>query len=477
MRKILLLLVLLVVACTSPYNPNVDVPHQVITQEDRHIIDYIDQRLMSEYYWLDEVEQKEHLFNRNTTWTSYLSASLSQLTTNTDDGYISNNGSRAYYSYIRKVASTTRAATMGYGIALYYTIVKIGDSGYGFLIDNVYPDSPAAEADVRRGDIITRINGSDINSNNYNTLFTSIQNNTASSLRLEVHRQVDDDGRASNYAVALERASYEPTPVAYYDVITIEGSSQRIGYLVYTSFDSDYDEQLVSALESMSAEGVDSFILDLRCNRGGNVSSALKLCSVLMGADYAGATLCTLKRNPRNVKMEESTVCALEDVGLSLNLAELTVICSGNTASASELVVTGLRGLDVPVTLIGSTTEGKNCGMDVTRRTIDNTTVEYAPITFMCLDAKGFGDWGEGIIPNVDLTVENAMGVSDELYPMPRCRWGELSHDIALAAAVASVTGRSIGTAPRTRFSVEGELTPAYEVEAPFEGIRYYGEP
>lgn len=69
------------------------------------------------------------------------------------------------------------------------------------------------------------------------------------------------------------------------------------------------------------------------------------------------------------------------------------------------------------MTLVGSTTEGKNCGMDVTRTTIANTdvTVEYAPITFMCFDAKGYGGWGEGINPDVDLTNEaNEFGLCDK---------------------------------------------------------------
>lgn len=58
--------------------------------------------------------------------------------------------------------------------------------------------------------------------------------------------------------------------------------------------------------------------------------------------------------------------------------------------------------------------------MDVTRRTINNIHLEYAPITFMCFNAKGFGEWGEGIAPDVDLTSEtNEYGVSDSNYPLP----------------------------------------------------------
>jgi hypothetical protein len=66
-------------------------------------------------------------------------------------------------------------------------------------------------------------------------------------------------------------------------------------------------------------------------------------------------------------------------------------------------MIAGLRGLDIPVTVVGATTNGKNCGMDVTYRTIGTTYLEYAPITFMCLNAKGESNWGDGIMPDVDV--------------------------------------------------------------------------
>jgi hypothetical protein len=112
--------------------------------------------------------------------------------------------------------------------------------------------------------------------------------------------------------------------------------------------------------------------------------------------------------------------------------------------------------------------------MDVTRRTIDGTTVEFAPITFMCFNAKGFGNWGEGIEPDIDLTNDsNEMGVSDKNYPLPRADWGDINHDIALAAAVAKITGKNVSMSS-TRSS-SAELTKS-DISMPceVEGIRNY---
>jgi C-terminal processing protease CtpA/Prc len=262
------------------------------------------------------------------------------------------------------------------------------------------------------------------------------------------------------------------TPVLHHQLIEVE--QKKIGYLVYTSFDSDYNQDMLDAIAELKAAGAEEFILDLRSNSGGAVNSAVKLCSALVPERLNGGVLCSVVRNKKNAKMDTTSNFCLENAGEIFSLERLTVICSDYSASASELVVMGLRGLDFPVMLIGSQTEGKNCGMDVTRRTIGSTTLEFAPITFMCFNAKGFGDWGEGIVPDIDLTDDaNEMGVSDRNYPLPRADWGDYNHDIALAAAVAKITGKNVSMSS-TRSS-SAELTKS-DISMPceVEGIRNY---
>lgn len=469
MKRVLYILVLLAVACTQPGYPDIDNPQQGGSANDRKIIDYIDQRLSQEYYWLDEVEEKQSRFNRNLKWENYLDASLAMLSTNSDDGYINSKGQRVFYSYIRKSNSTTRATVAGFGIGLHYTIAVIDSENqhYGFVVEKVYPDSPAERAGVLRGDVITMIGNSYINPSNYATRFNSIEQNTASSLELKLRRQSDN----TTHDVELTKASYSETPVIYSDVIEVD--NQKIGYLAYTSFVGEYDEELLNAIREIKAQGATDLVLDLRCNSGGSVLSAVKLCSALLPIDYEGRVLCHLERNKRNTVVQKQADYLVENSGEILCLERLYVICSDYTASASELVVMGLRGLDFPVMLIGSQTEGKNCGMDVTTRTISNTTVEFAPITFMCFNAKGYGDWGEGIVPDIDLTSEdNEYGVCDKNYPLPRTTWGDYQHDIALATALAKLTGKSL-TQPATRSSVAIE---ASDISLPreVEGMRVY---
>jgi C-terminal processing protease CtpA/Prc len=470
MRYIYLFALLLVASCTQNRYSSIDHPSTISpnSQLDRDIIAYIDQRLEEEYYWLDEVNERGYMFERDTKkWSEYLPSALSMLRTNGDDGYIKSNGQRAFYSYIREYEPTTRATTLGFGIMLHYTILSSGsqDNTYYFVVDHVYPSSPAAEAGIERGDLITMVNDGYITSNNYSTLFNSIQANTKQSVTLALYRQTTKESRE----VELTKGQYDKSPVAHSEVIEV--ANMKIGYLVYTGFEGEYDEVLLDALREFAADGVQEVILDLRVNGGGSVNSAVKLCSALMPQSLEGGTLCTLVRNPNNKRMAESSTFTLAETGAILSLDDLTVICSGYSASASELVIMGLRGLDVPVKLIGSQTEGKNCGMDVTRKSIGSKSLEFAPITFMCFNAKGVGDWGEGIIPDIDLSSEsNSLGVYDANYPMPRTAWGDMHYDIALAAALSHVTGKPLSQA--TRSETHFESFDSRYIDCPIEGIR-----
>lgn len=478
MKNLLIALLLLLIGCTTPSYPNIDRPSTNISDEDKYIIDYIDQRLSQEYYWLDEVCERSHTFNRNQAWSKYLPNVLGSLQTNVDDGYLNNQNQRVLYSYIRNTNSATRSQSevIGFGISLYYVIVSFEDGSLGFVIDYIYADSPAYKAGLRRGDIILSIEGNSITRDNYATLFNTIQKNTAQTLRLELRRQVYESEQDASLAAMLTAASYYENPVLYSDVITVDDSNIRIGYLVYSAFDNDFDEELIAALRALAAEGVDRMILDLRVNAGGAVDSATKLGSMLLGDSYAGSLLCELRRNPANKINNKPSYRYLESVGDALNIDQLTVICSEYTASASELLVTGLRGLDVPVTLVGSQTQGKNCGMDVSFRIIGNKHLEFAPITFMCYNAKGFGDYGDGLAVDIDLCNGNSYDITDEYYPLPRCEWGDMEHDIALICSVADITGGKVSGGAESRCCAPIHLDKFHSLTPPEGGTLLYEE-
>jgi hypothetical protein len=78
-----------------------------------------------------------------------------------------------------------------------------------------------------------------------------------------------------------------------------------------------------------------------------------------------------------------------------LGLSEVTVIASQGTASASESIINGLRGIDVKVNIVGDFTRGKPYGFYPE----DYCGYTYFAIQFKGVNAKGYGDYADGFEP------------------------------------------------------------------------------
>ena len=445
------------------------------------VVTWIDQRLSKEYYWLDEYNEKRSTFDFSLTYDRFLSSSLLSLTTNEMDGGRYSDGSRYIYSYIVRTglagaSSATRAATQTTGLGLYLTntVWSLGSQLYGFAVEHVYPGSPADKAGIERGDIIAQVNDMDITQSNMNDLWRNLNYGGYSQVKLRKinwwAESVDQENATVD--VNLTAGGYFASPVAYHGVLempdAIADKPNKIGYLSYMSFDAAYDDDLAAALADLKAAGVTDLILDLRSNGGGSVNSSIKLASMILDASYVGKIYAKLKRNPQNLYGDDE--CLITDQATHLGIKHLYIIATGSTASASEMVIAGLRGLDVPVTILGSRTEGKNCGMDVMTATIDRYDYEFAPITFLNYNAKDFNDYADGFEADVDIAEYFADDANPShvnfatMFPMPMAPWGIAANDIALYEAMMRITGGTLKTEtaePTTPAAVTRGFMPA----------------
>ena len=65
-----------------------------------------------------------------------------------------------------------------------------------------------------------------------------------------------------------------------------------------------------------------------------------------------------------------------------MGLKTVYVLTSQTTASDSEMVINGLRGLGLEVNLIGQRTNGKNVGMEGVVRSFYNYDFYLYPVSF-----------------------------------------------------------------------------------------------
>jgi carboxyl-terminal processing protease len=92
-------------------------------------------------------------------------------------------------------------------------------------------------------------------------------------------------------------------------------------------------------------------------------------------------------------------------------LSRLVVIATRSSASASELVINGLRPF-IPVVVIGDNTYGKPVG----QYGIEFCDKVLAPVAFSLVNADGQGDYFNGIAPDCAAAddVEHDLGERDE---------------------------------------------------------------
>lgn len=456
-----------------------------ITQEAKNlsdVVEWMDGRLQDEYYWLDEYVEKRGTFDYSLEYDEFLSSALLSMTTNMDDGGIDEYGDRYIFSYIEQEPTGETRSIMSedtevnnYGIGLASTILtnQAKTEGY-FAIWNIYPDSPAAKAGLKRGDVISKIDDKVINPQNWEyikALWLDMQYGSGTK-KISYKAYDEAVGEIVEKECTLTSAFYENTPVAYSGVLPIEEqdnpNGRKVGYLSYLSFEQPFVGHLVDAVQELSEQGITDMILDLRSNPGGHAVMSVYLSAMMIDESYGGKLFATYIYNPKNKRMaqtEEKIILdktyydpatgAMKDLP-HLNMQKVWILADNNSASCSESVIVGLQGLDVPVEIIGTTTRGKNCGMLVTEKTFGSYNYIFAPITFIHANAKGFSDYGEGIKADVDIaeyyydtSLSESMHSHCEYFmygiPTPLADWGNYHYDLALAEAVNRICkGKSI---------------------------------
>ena len=235
------------------------------------------------------------------------------------------------------------------------------------VVTFTYASSPAAEAGLRRGDVILKVDGREMTPDNYKQLVREgLLGGGTVRLCLSGDRNV-----------TLTAVDMYEDPVHTACVLET-ASGRKVGYLHYTSFTMDSCEDLVDAFSGFVTEGIDDMVLDLRYNSGGYVIAETVLASMLapVAVVEAESVLSQSIYNAILAKEIKDTVTKFQTVftfrnegemhvvvtaGANPDLPRLYVLTSGGSASASEALVCGLKPY-MDVILVGTKTSGKFCG-------------------------------------------------------------------------------------------------------------------
>ncbi len=188
---------------------------------------------------------------------------------------------------------------------------------------------------------------------------------------------------------------------------------RRVGYIQFNDHATGAQDELISDFRALRDAGIQDIVLDLRFNSGGFLYISQSTASMITGPANNGKVFEQLQYNDK--RGAETAASTLNFIGAvqfpetrfaagtelpQLGMTRAYILTSGNTCSASESIINSLRGIDVQVVQVGSTTCGKPYGFHQK----NNCGMAFFPIEFKGSNAKGLGDYTVGFAPTCAVT-------------------------------------------------------------------------
>lgn len=244
------------------------------------------------------------------------------------------------------------------------TMVGIGIEGVkdasGYMkVTNVYSESSAEFAGIQVGDLIIKVDNTDLTAENYDQVIDGIKGEAGTKIDIVYRRDAEDT------TVTVTRRSVE--------VPVVEGSMVgEVGYVKIKEFtNTTYDQfdRVVNKL--MNESGAKALVFDVRNNPGGTVTSVSKILDKLLPAgDIVSATY-------KNGKTEVLATSDSNEINLPM-----AVLANQNSASASELFAQALKDYE-KAKIVGVTTKGKGSMQKIYKLSdgsaLDITIAKYNP--------------------------------------------------------------------------------------------------
>ncbi|MEP6885654.1 MAG: S41 family peptidase [Gammaproteobacteria bacterium] len=361
------------------------------------------------------------------------------------------------------------------------------------------PGSPAATApaSLARGAQILTIDGADLVNANDQASIDKLNAGLSPQTAGESHIfSVMDSGAMTPRTVTLVSANITETPVQ--NVTILPTASGPVGYMLFNDHIATAEGELVAAFNQLQSAGVSDLVLDIRYNGGGYLDIASEVAYMIAGpTPTTGKTFELDQFNSKNPNTNPITKTAVTPLGFhtttqgfdssipagqalpSLNLPRVFLLTTASTCSASESIINSLRGVNIQVIEIGSTTCGKPYGF----YPADNCGVTYFSIQFQGVNAQNFGAYPDGFTPQNTVATEGVL--------LPGCSVADdFSHSLGdplealFGAALTYRTAGAVacpvpsGVAPATPLQAGGHASANGVVIKPFwRQNRLYRQP
>ena len=268
--------------------------------------------------------------------------------------------------------SQLRAETSGAfgGIGVY-----MGFKNGGVQVVNVIPDSPGFKAGLLAGDEILAVDGQPVEEISPGEVALKIRGQVGTNVELLIHR--DDADLTFN----LTRENIHMRTVAG------KMLDDQVAYIKISNFSEHTGDEFKTTLNDLAAQGMKGFVLDMRQNPGGVITSCVDIAQQIVPA----GTITSVIQRDGTKEVYTSDLDAPK--------FPIVVLIDGNSASAAELLAGALQDTHAAI-VIGETSYGKGSVQTLIPMAHDDglklTIAKYYTPAGKCID-------GLGITPDIEI--------------------------------------------------------------------------
>ncbi len=272
-------------------------------------------------------------------------------------GYVAGVGDEYTTYYTPEEMNEQYETAMGNYVGIGIYMVVSYEDGTITVVEPM-EGSPALEAGIKAGDLITKVDGEEVTVDNASDMSNKIKGEEGTTVKLEIKR----DGET--FEVEVERKRIE---VSHINSRMLE---DNIAYIQVTDFDGGTAKEFKENYQELKSQGATSLIIDLRDNGGGVVDEAIDMLEMICDK---GSTLLIETDKKGNEIVEKSKEDPIIDI-------PIVVLVNGNSASASEIFAGALKDYN-KATIIGTKTYGKGVIQTLSKLSdgsgLKMTTAEY----------------------------------------------------------------------------------------------------
>ncbi|MBP5318477.1 MAG: S41 family peptidase [Paludibacteraceae bacterium] len=277
--------------------------------------------------------------------------------------------------------------------------------GENVCISKVYEGTPAQKAGLQAGDLLLEIDGKSMKGKKVEDASGMLRGTPGTKVRIKISRP----GQKKSFTEELIREHIHVSAIGYAGML-----NGQTAYIKLNSFTEDCSSEIKLTLKKLSAQGMQSLILDLRGNPGGLLNEAVNIANLFLPK---GETIVTTRVKGNKVDRVYKTASNPEFPELPL-----VVLVNDETASASEIVSGALQDLDRAV-IVGERTYGKGLVQATYPLPYDGqlkvTTSKYYIPSGRCIQARVY-DMADS---------ENESEIPDSLTSEFKTRHGRIVRD------------------------------------------------